>query len=164
MSLPIADAAYLLFNQLIEFCRREYPELIIGVGSVMEPGTGVLYIASGADFVVGSLYNSELAKLCNRRKTGYVPGCATATEIANSEEHGVEIVKVFPGSTVGGPKFVKSILAPTPWSMIMPTGGVSADKDNLKSWFDAGIVAVGMGSALFPKKWWPPVSLAKLVI
>jgi 2-dehydro-3-deoxyphosphogluconate aldolase/(4S)-4-hydroxy-2-oxoglutarate aldolase len=81
-----------------------------------------------------------------------MPGCATPTEIAVAEEHGCEIIKVFPGSTVGGPKFVKSILAPTPWSLIMPTGGVKAEKENLQSWFDAGVVAVGMGSALFPKE------------
>jgi 2-dehydro-3-deoxyphosphogluconate aldolase/(4S)-4-hydroxy-2-oxoglutarate aldolase len=119
---------------------------------VVDQGTAALYINSGADFVVGSLFSPKLAKLCNRRKIGYIPGCATATEIANAEELGAEIIKVFPGSTVGGPKFVKSILAPTPWSLIMPTGGVSADKDNLAAWFNAGVCAVGMGSALFPKK------------
>lgn len=147
------DGAYLLFNKLIEFCRAEFPQLIIGAGSVVEPGTGALYIASGADFIVGSLFNVDLAKLCNRRKIAYIPGCATTTEIANAEEYGVEIIKIFPGSTVGGPKFVKAILAPTPWSLIMPTGGVSAEKANLQVWFDAGVAAVGMGSAIFQKEW-----------
>jgi 2-dehydro-3-deoxyphosphogluconate aldolase/(4S)-4-hydroxy-2-oxoglutarate aldolase len=110
-----------------------------------------LYINLGADFIVGSLFNPDIARLCNRRKIAYIPGCATATEIATAEEVGAEIIKVFPGSTLGGPKFIKAILAPTPWSLIMPTGGVSADKQNLADWFNAGVCAVGMGSALFPK-------------
>ena len=147
------DGAIAVFAELNRFCRKEFPQLILGAGSVVEQGTGALYINSGADFIVGSLFNADLAKLCNRRKIGYMPGCATATEVSNAEELGCEIIKIFPGSTVGGPKFVKSILAPTPWSLIMPTGGVSADKDNLQGWFDAGVVAVGMGSALFPKAW-----------
>jgi 2-dehydro-3-deoxyphosphogluconate aldolase/(4S)-4-hydroxy-2-oxoglutarate aldolase len=145
------EGAHKVFEQLLEHCREKFPQLILGVGSVIDPGTGSLFISSGADFIVGSVFNYELGKLCNRLKIGYIPGCGTATEISTAEESGVEIVKVFPGSTVGGPKFVKSILAPTPWSMIMPTGGVTADIENLKAWFDAGVIAVGMGSALFQK-------------
>jgi 2-dehydro-3-deoxyphosphogluconate aldolase/(4S)-4-hydroxy-2-oxoglutarate aldolase len=146
------DGAFRVFEALNAFCRKEFPSLILGVGSVVDQGTAALYINSGTDFVVGSLFNPEIAKLCNRRKIGYIPGCATATEIANAEELGVEIIKIFPGSTIGGPKFVKSILAPTPWSLIIPTGGVSADRENLAGWFKAGVCAVGMGSALFPKE------------
>lgn len=146
------EGAFRVFEQLHTYCKKEYPKLILGVGSVVDQGTASLYINIGADFVVGSLFNPEIAKLCNRRKIGYIPGCATATEIANAEELGIEIIKIFPGSTIGGPKFVKSILAPTPWSLIIPTGGVSADKENLIGWFKAGVCAVGMGSALFPKK------------
>jgi 2-dehydro-3-deoxyphosphogluconate aldolase/(4S)-4-hydroxy-2-oxoglutarate aldolase len=146
------DGAYQVFEPLLAFCRKEFPDLILGVGSVVDQGTGALYISSGADFVVGSLFNPDLARLCNRRKIGYIPGCATPTEIATAEGTGAEIVKVFPGSTVGGPKFVRSVLAPTPWSLIMPTGGVKADPENLRGWFEAGVCAVGMGSALFQKE------------
>lgn len=146
------DGAFRVFEELNAFCRKEFPNLILGVGSVVDQGTAALYINAGTDFVVGSLFNPDIAKLCNRRKIGYIPGCATATEIANAEELGAEIIKIFPGSTIGGPKFVKSILAPTPWSLIIPTGGVSADKENLAGWFKAGVCAVGMGSALFPKQ------------
>jgi len=146
------EGAHNVFNQLLEYTRKEFPQLILGVGSVIDPGTGALYISSGADFIVGSIFNQDLGRLCNRLKIGYIPGCGTATEISTAEESGVEIVKVFPGATVGGPNFVKSILAPTPWSMIMPTGGVKAEYENLKAWFDAGVIAVGMGSALFQKQ------------
>jgi 2-dehydro-3-deoxyphosphogluconate aldolase/(4S)-4-hydroxy-2-oxoglutarate aldolase len=110
-----------------------------------------MYIAYGANFVVGPLLNERVARLCNRRKVAYMPGCATASEIARAEELGVEIVKVFPGSTVGGPSFVKSVLAPCPWSRLMPTGGVTATEENIKGWFEAGAACVGMGSKLVRK-------------
>lgn len=145
------DRAFQVFQDLIPYSRKQHPNLILGVGSVVDPGTAALYINLGADFIVGSLFNPEIARLCNRRKIAYIPGCATPTEIGKAEEAGAEIVKIFPGSTLGGPKFVKSVLAPTPWSLIMPTGGVRAEKENLADWFNAGVCAVGMGSALFPK-------------
>jgi len=147
------DGAHKVFEELVPHCRERYPELVLGVGSVIDPGTGALYISLGADFIVGSIYNQDLGKICNRRKIAYIPGCGSATEISSAEESGVEIVKVFPGGAVGGPKFVKSILGPTPWSLIMPTGGVTAERENVESWFNAGVAAVGMGSAIFKKEW-----------
>ena len=148
-----ADGAYKVFEQLLPFCRSEFPELVLGVGSILDPGTGSLYISVGADFIVGSVFNPDLGKICNRRKIAYIPGCGSASEISTAEESGVEIVKIFPGGAIGGPNFVKSILGPTPWSLIMPTGGVTAEKENIDSWFEAGVIAVGMGSAVFRKDW-----------
>jgi 2-dehydro-3-deoxyphosphogluconate aldolase/(4S)-4-hydroxy-2-oxoglutarate aldolase len=75
------------------------------------------------------------------------------TEIATAEEWGVEIVKIFPGETIGGPDFVKAALAPRPWSRLMPTGGVTPEADNLRAWFGAGVSAVGMGSKLIRSDW-----------
>jgi 2-dehydro-3-deoxyphosphogluconate aldolase/(4S)-4-hydroxy-2-oxoglutarate aldolase len=66
-------------------------------------------------------------------------------------DSGAEIVKLFPGSTYG-PGFVKGVLAPQPWTSIMPTGGVSPTEENLKGWFDAGVTCVGMGSKLISKE------------
>ena len=82
-----------------------------------------------------------------------VPGCATVTEIATAEEWGAEIIKIFPGETIGGPSFVKAVLAPRPWSRLMPTGGVTPEPENLKAWFGAGVTAVGMGSKLVRSDW-----------
>ena len=79
-------------------------------------------------------------------------GGATASEIAQAEELGVEFVKVFPGSEVGGPSFVKSVLAPCPWTRIMPTGGVDATRESLEAWFKAGVACVGIGSKLVTKE------------
>jgi len=109
------------------------------------------YIASGANFVVGPILNPEVARLCNRRKIAYSPGCGTASEIAQAEELGVEIVKIFPGGLVGGPEFVKSVMAPCPWTRIMPTGGVETTKESVTAWIKAGTAALGIGSNLITK-------------
>lgn len=147
------DFAIEVFSPLIKYCAQHHPGLIIGVGSVEDAPTAALFVAHGANFVVGPNFNPEIARLCNRRKIAYMPGCGTVTEIAAAEEWGVEIVKVFPGSSVGGPGFVKAVLGPRPWTRIMPTGGVSPDEENLRAWFEAGVACVGMGSKLVRKDW-----------
>ena len=145
------DHAWEVFTQLERFCAKELPGMILGVGSVVDPGTASLYINCGANFVVGPLLNADVARACNRRKVPYSPGCGSATEISQAEELGCEIVKVFPGKEVGGPSFVKSVKGPCPWVSIMPTGGVEATETSLKAWFDAGVSCVGMGSNLITK-------------
>jgi 2-dehydro-3-deoxyphosphogluconate aldolase/(4S)-4-hydroxy-2-oxoglutarate aldolase len=136
---------------LIKHCAEHHPDLIIGVGSVEDAPTAAAYIMRGANFIVGPTFNVEVAKLCNRRKIPYMPGCGTVNEIMHAEEWGVEIVKAFPGSAVGGPGFIKAVRGPRPWTRVMPTGGVSPDEDNLRAWFDAGAACVGMGSKMVRK-------------
>jgi 2-dehydro-3-deoxyphosphogluconate aldolase/(4S)-4-hydroxy-2-oxoglutarate aldolase len=145
------DQAYLVFTELVRHFAKADPELILGVGSVSDPGTAALYINSGANFVVGPILNPDVAKVCNRRKIAYSPGCGSASEISYAEELGVEIVKVFPGSSVGGPGFVSSVLGPHPWTRIMPTGGVDATRESIEGWFKAGVTCVGIGSKLIVK-------------
>jgi 2-dehydro-3-deoxyphosphogluconate aldolase/(4S)-4-hydroxy-2-oxoglutarate aldolase len=118
---------------------------------VMDAPTAALHIQLGADFVVSPVLNPEMARVCNRRKIPFSPGCATTSEISAAEELGVEIVKIFPGTQVGGPAFVKAIRAPMPWTYLMPTGGVSPTEENLRAWFEAGVACVGMGSKLIRK-------------
>lgn len=142
------DFAYRIFAELEQFCARELPQMMLGVGSVVDAPTAALFINSGANFVVGPSLNPEVARLCNRRKVSYSPGCATASEIAQAEELGVEIVKIFPGGTLGGPALVKAIKAPCPWTSIMPTGGVDISEASLTAWFQAGISCAGIGSKL----------------
>ena len=146
------DRAFEVFRELIVHFDKADPSVILGVGSVLDVATAGLYINLGANFIVGSVTHEDVAKLCNRRKVPYCPGCGTASEVSKAEELGCEIVKVFPGSQLGGPAFVKAIKAPCPWAKIMPTGGVSPTWENLKGWFDAGVTCVGMGSKICPKE------------
>jgi 2-dehydro-3-deoxyphosphogluconate aldolase/(4S)-4-hydroxy-2-oxoglutarate aldolase len=146
------DRAWEVFTELERHSARHLPELILGVGSVVDPGTAALYINCGADFVVGPVLNAEVARACNRRKIPYCPGCGSASEISQAEELGCEIVKVFPGAEVGGPGFVKAVKAPCPWVSIMPTGGVECTEASLRAWFDAGVACVGIGSNLIAKE------------
>jgi len=126
--------------------------VIMGVGSIVDAPTAAIYIANGARFVVGPLLNAEVARVCNRRGIPYSPGCGSATEIGDAQELGCEIVKIFPGASVGGPDFVRSVMAPMPWTRLMPTGGVEPTEDSLRKWFGAGIVACGVGSNLITKE------------
>lgn len=145
------DYAPYVFLELSRWAAQECPDMMLGAGSVVDAPTAALYVAAGASFVVGPNLNPEVARFCNRRKVAYSPGCATASEIATAEELGVEIVKIFPGETIGGPEFVKSIMAPCPWTRIMPTGGVEPTAQSIDAWFKAGVAAVGIGSKLISK-------------
>jgi len=144
------DFAHEVFAECVKFAAKECPEMAMGVGSVVDAPTASLYIQLGACFVVGPLLNADIAKVCNRRLVAYCPGCGSVSEIGYAQELGCDLTKVFPGD-VYGPAFVKSVMAPCPWSNIMVTGGVSPDKENLTAWMKAGAFCVGMGSKLFPK-------------
>lgn len=143
------DFAHEVFAEIVKYAAVECPEMALGVGSVVDAPTAALYIQSGTCFIVGPMFNPEVARLCNRRMVPYSPGCGTMTEVGNAQEAGCDICKVFPGDVLG-PAFVKSLMAPMPWSKIMVTGGVEPSEENLLSWFRAGVFCVGMGSKLFP--------------
>lgn len=145
------DYAHEVFSEVNRWVNTECPEMIMGAGSVAEPGTASLYMQLGANFIIAPSLNVDMAKVCNRRKVAWIPGCGTLSEIHKAEELGCEIVKIFPANDVGGPSFVKSILAPSPWTSLMPSGGVSPTEENLRDWFSAGVACVGMGSKLVPK-------------
>lgn len=143
------ELAFPVFTKLVRHFADTDPRLILGVGSILDAPTAALYIASGANFIVGPNFNPEIARLCNRTKILYMPGCATETEISMAEEYGTEICKIFPGETVGGPAFIKAVMAPCPWHRLMPTGGVDATEASVDIWIRAGAAAIGMGSKLF---------------
>lgn len=144
------DFAHEVFGELTKFAIKELPGMIMGVGSVTDAAAASLYMALGANFIVTPVLREDIAIVCNRRKVLWSPGCGSLTEIAKAEELGCEIVKLFPGDLYG-PKFVKGIKGPQPWTSIMPTGGVAPNEENLAAWFDAGVTCVGMGSQLISK-------------
>lgn len=144
------DFAQEVFAECVKYAAKECPELALGIGSVVDAPTAALYLQLGANFIVGPLFNPDIAIVCNRRCVTYCPGCLTPSEIGKAQEVGCDFTKVFPGDVVG-PNLIKGLMAPMPWSKIMVTGGVAPEKDNLTGWFKAGVYCVGMGSKLFPK-------------
>lgn len=145
------DFAHEVFGELVKYANAELPEMILGAGSIVDAPTAALFIQEGANFIVGPLFNPDIAPVCNRRGIMYIPGCGSVTEIGNAYEAGCDMCKVFPGDVLG-PSFVKGLKAPMPWTQILVTGGVKPESDNLSSWFKAGATCVGMGSNLFPKE------------
>jgi len=145
------DYAHEIFGELNKWAAKECPDMILGIGSVVDAGTASLFLQLGANFVVGPLLNPDIFKVCNRRQVTYIPGCGSVSEIGYAQELGAEVVKIFPAGNVGGPSFVKNVKAPMPWSSIMVTGGVEPTEENLSKWFEAGVTCVGMGSNLFSK-------------
>ena len=145
------DFAIEVFKELVLYAAKELPGMILGVGSITDAAAASQYMLYGANFVVTPVFRKDIAEVCNRRKLLWSAGCGSLNEIAQAEEMGCEIVKLFPGS-VYGPEFVKAVKGPQPWTSIMPTGGVSTDAANLMECFEAGVSCVGMGSKLISKE------------
>jgi 2-dehydro-3-deoxyphosphogluconate aldolase/(4S)-4-hydroxy-2-oxoglutarate aldolase len=149
--------AWVAFTALAAQAARHDPEAILGAGSIRDPEAADRYIASGARFIVGPSFSADVARLCNRRRIPYLPGCATPTEIVAAEEWGVELVKVFPGDSLG-PAFLKAIRGPLPDTQVVVTGGVQATEASVGEWIGAGAACLGFGSALITKAHTDPTS------
>jgi len=145
------DGAADVFKEVMAFVRKECPQMALGAGTILDAPTAVLYMQMGADFLVSPCMAEDVVKVANRRGVPYSPGCGTVTEMVKAMELGCDLVKVFPAGNVGGPSFVKNILGPLPWAMVMCTGAVEPTEENLTAWAKSGVTAVGMGSKLFPK-------------
>ncbi|SHG15327.1 2-dehydro-3-deoxyphosphogluconate aldolase / (4S)-4-hydroxy-2-oxoglutarate aldolase [Salegentibacter echinorum] len=145
------DFAHEVFSELNKYAQNKLPGMALGVGSITDAAAASLYMQMGANFIVTPTFREDIAKVCNRRKVLWSPGCGSLTEINVAEELGCEIVKLFPGA-IYGPEFVKAAKGPQPWTRIMPTGGVTLAEDNLRSWFDAGVTCVGIGSKLISRE------------
>ena len=138
-----------IFAKLIDFCEKECPDLVLGIGTIYDAKQANEFIAMGADFMLQPFTTPEVGEVCAKHDIPWMPGTMTLTEIRNAEILGAKYVKIFPGNVVG-PGFVKAIKGPMPKTKIMVTGGVEPNKESLSSWFGAGAAAVGMGSQLFP--------------
>lgn len=144
------DFAYRVFGELADWCNSRFPDVIIGIGTIMESATAGLYINNGAKFVVGPIFNLEIAKICNRRSIPYIPGCATPSEISKAHEAGATLIKVFPASSLGT-NFIRSMLGPFPQVKLMPSGGVKVTRQDVLAWIKAGASALNIGSQLIRK-------------
>ena len=138
-----------IFAKLIDYCEKECPDLVLGIGTIYDAKQANEFISMGADFMLQPFTTPEVGEVCAKHDIPWMPGTMTLTEIRNAEILGAKYVKIFPGNVVG-PGFVKAIKGPMPKTKIMVTGGVEPNKESLSSWFGAGAAAVGMGSQLFP--------------
>lgn len=144
------DNAFKVFKAL-RMHAEKYPDLFLGIGTIFETDDAQKFLHAGADFIISPAMIKEVATFCQSRGVFYIPGCATVTEVYYGKKHGAKLIKIFPGNVLG-PAFVKSVLSVIPKIKLMATGGVEPNEENLKSWFDAGIHCVGMGSQLFDVK------------
>jgi 2-dehydro-3-deoxyphosphogluconate aldolase/(4S)-4-hydroxy-2-oxoglutarate aldolase len=142
--------AFDVFTQLLKHI-EQYPDLILGIGTIMDGAMAKKFIDTGAHFIVSPILKAETGAVCKQHDIIWIPGCATLTEIVTGKELGADVIKIFPGSVLG-PGFVSSVLPVIPGYQLMPTGGVEPTEKNLSAWFKAGVVCVGMGSQLFTKE------------
>lgn len=139
------------FKEMIEVRNKRFSDLKLGIGTIKNIVQAKTYISLGADFLVSPGYVREVAVCCSELNKLYIPGCMTPSEIINAENAGIKFIKLFPGDILQA-TFLKSIKAIFPDLLFMPTGGVDTNFDSLKAWYDAGVVAVGMGSKLISKQ------------
>jgi 2-dehydro-3-deoxyphosphogluconate aldolase / (4S)-4-hydroxy-2-oxoglutarate aldolase len=143
------DNAWELFSAMVKHFAKSDPSVILGGGTVLDPATAALYINCGANFIVAPNFNPDVARICNRRKVAYMPGCGSVSEISDAEEMGSELIKVFPASSVGGADFFSAMLGPCPWTAMIPTGNsVEYSQENVNYWFKAGAAGLGAGGAV----------------
>ncbi len=142
--------SYEIFKHVVSR-REQFPDLMLGIGTVMDAATTKKFIDAGADFIISPVMKIEMAEVCHQHNKHWIPGCATLTEIVTAKDHGAEIIKVFPGAVLG-PAFVSSIMPVVADLNLMITGGVEPNEQSLTSWFSAGAMCVGMGSQLFTKE------------
>jgi 2-dehydro-3-deoxyphosphogluconate aldolase/(4S)-4-hydroxy-2-oxoglutarate aldolase len=139
-----------VFVAMLDYCKK-FPDLMLGIGTVMDGATTKKFIDAGAHFIISPILKLEMAEVCRAHDILWMPGCATLTEIVTAKEHGAQVIKVFPGSVLG-PGFVSAIMPVVPDLQLMITGGVEPNEKNLTAWFKAGAMSVGMGSQLFTKE------------
>lgn len=144
------EAALENFKKMREVCDTELTGMYLGVGTIKDAATAQAFIDAGADYIISPGLVDDVAEVSDKNGILWVPGCMTPTEIIKAEKMGAKFVKLFPGNILG-PSFLSGIKELFPNLLFMPTGGVDLGRDNIGSWFKAGVCAVGMGSKLVTK-------------
>lgn len=142
--------AYENFSALKDFFKAEYPDLLLGVGTIKSVDDADKFIPLEPDFIVSPVIDLQVAEACNKKELLWIPGCMTPSEIHLAQQHHAGIIKLFPASILRH-EFVNSIKELFPEQLFIPTGGVEIERDNLIQWFKSGVCAVGMGSKLISK-------------
>lgn len=140
--------AKMVFKDLVPYVKENCPDLILGIGTIVDKATAQEYCDMGADFIVQPGLTEEVGEVCQNNNLAWIPGVMTPTEIYKALSLGASAVKIFPGNILGS-AYVKALRGPMPSIKIMVTGGVEPTEASLKEWFGAGANAVGLGSQLF---------------
>ncbi|MCA8829686.1 beta/alpha barrel domain-containing protein [Hymenobacter pini] len=140
--------AFEVFTELVAHVQANCPDMVLGIGTIYTAEDAERFIEAGADFVVQPCLTEEVAGVCRRSGTPWLPGTMTVSEVYHATRLGAAVVKIFPGNVLG-PGFIKSLRGPMPTVPLMVTGGVEPTEESLREWFDAGVNVVGMGSQLF---------------
>jgi 2-dehydro-3-deoxyphosphogluconate aldolase/(4S)-4-hydroxy-2-oxoglutarate aldolase len=131
------------FRELKQRQQEKYSDCYVGIGIILNKNAAEQFIKAGASFIVSPYFSLMVAEVCLRHEIPYIPGCMTVKEIAEANEMGCSLVKIFPGEVVEM-SFVKAAKAVLPGIKMMITGGVSIA--NAKDWFNVGADAIGIGS------------------
>ncbi len=135
------------FKLLLAHRNKNYPDLVLAIGTIQNQKQAEAFIEAGADFLISPFFDQSIADAAYLHKKLWIPGCMTSTEIHIAEVAGCDLIKLFPGNILG-PGFVTAIKPLFPSVSFLVTGGVDTSKENLTTWFKAGVVGVGMGSKL----------------
>lgn len=135
--------------EAIAYACREYPDMNIGAGTVINAEQCTAALAAGAQFIVSPGLSVAVAQICKAKDIPYYPGCVTPTEIMQALELGISTVKFFPANIYGGLKALKALSAPFPQVKFIPTGGV--DRSNLDE-FLAFDKVTAVGGSFFVKE------------
>jgi 2-dehydro-3-deoxyphosphogluconate aldolase/(4S)-4-hydroxy-2-oxoglutarate aldolase len=139
--------AFTIFTELQKFVEAEYPDLLLGAGTIFQPEDAERFIAAGADFIVSPIISAEVAAVCRHHHLAWLPGAQTLNEIWQAMQLGADIVKVFPASHLG-PAYIRTLRGPLPEVPLLVSGGVQPDAAALAEWFRAGASCVSVGSLL----------------
>jgi len=134
---------------IADMAKRKPAEILIGAGTVLDAATAEAVIRAGAEFVVSPITNYDMIASCRKNDIFVAPGALSPTEIVAAWEHGADVVKVFPATSVG-PKYFQDLKGPLPQVRLMPTGGVSLE--NAREFIRSGACCVAIGTALLDKK------------
>jgi 2-dehydro-3-deoxyphosphogluconate aldolase/(4S)-4-hydroxy-2-oxoglutarate aldolase len=137
-------------RKLKQSIKKDCKGMMLGLGTVTDENTAEQALDAGADFLVSPGFVKEVLAVSRKHQVLWIPGCMTPTELIRADQADIRFVKLFPGSLLG-PEFVLSVRELFPNLLFMPTGGVEPETGNLRTWFNAGVSAVGMGSKLITK-------------
>ncbi|MDO7874844.1 bifunctional 4-hydroxy-2-oxoglutarate aldolase/2-dehydro-3-deoxy-phosphogluconate aldolase [Hymenobacter sp. ASUV-10] len=141
--------ALAIFTELQRFVEAEYPDLLLGAGTIFQAADAEKFIAAGADFIVSPVISAAVAAVCQRHNLAWLPGAFTVNEIFQAMEMGADIVKIFPASMIT-PAYIRTLRGPLPEVPLLVSGGVTPEPAALAEWFRAGASCVSIGSQLLP--------------